>query len=95
MVKADKNTKEYGLNPSGEVPREHPSLRRYTNCNRRRAMNKAPKKKEKEVLTRDDPEVKPDWEHECTVCGAKPILPLTGMCGPCTFGEAKTYGGNW
>ncbi|MBO0715831.1 MAG: hypothetical protein J2P55_00650 [Rhizobiales bacterium] len=38
---------------------------------------------------------KPDWEHECSNCGAKPIVPASGMCGPCTFGEADTAGGNW
>lgn len=37
----------------------------------------------------------PDWTKGCEVCGAKPILPVTGMCGPCTFGEADTAGGNW
>lgn len=37
----------------------------------------------------------PDWTKKCEVCGQSPIVPLTGMCGPCTFGEASTYGGNW
>jgi hypothetical protein len=37
----------------------------------------------------------PDWEHGCEVCAARPIVPLSGMCGPCTFGEAETIGGNW
>lgn len=23
------------------------------------------------------------------------IVPVTGMCGPCTFGEADTADGNW
>ena len=36
-----------------------------------------------------------DWEHPCDVCGALPTVPETGMCGPCTFGEADTAGGNW
>lgn len=40
-------------------------------------------------------DMEPDWEGECEVCGSSPILPLTGMCGPCTFGEADTVGGNW
>jgi hypothetical protein len=39
--------------------------------------------------------VEPDWMHDCAVCGASPIVPLTGLCGPCTFGEADTMGGNW
>ena len=37
----------------------------------------------------------PDWSGECEVCGASPIMPITGMCGPCTFGEAETANGNW
>jgi hypothetical protein len=37
----------------------------------------------------------PDWAHECEVCGQVPVVPATGMCGPCTFGEAETAGGNW
>lgn len=37
----------------------------------------------------------PDWDGECEVCGASPTHKLTGMCGPCTFGEAETIGGNW
>jgi len=37
----------------------------------------------------------PNWMGECMVCGASPTHPLTGMCGPCTFGEAETAGGNW
>lgn len=40
-------------------------------------------------------DVKPDWSGKCENCGASPILPVTGMCGPCTFGEADTAGGNW
>ena len=47
------------------------------------------------VYTNDDPEFKPDWETPCEVCGERPTMPLTGMCGPCTTGEAETYGGNW
>ena len=41
------------------------------------------------------PDTKPDWGGKCEVCGASPIVPATGMCGPCTFGEAETAGGNW
>ena len=37
----------------------------------------------------------PDWSKNCEVCGQTPIVPVTGMCGPCTFGEAETAGGNW
>jgi hypothetical protein len=31
----------------------------------------------------------------CEVCGARPVVRATGLCGPCTFGEAETAGGNW
>lgn len=37
----------------------------------------------------------PDWTRQCEVCGETPIVPFTGLCGPCTFGEADTAGGNW
>jgi hypothetical protein len=48
-----------------------------------------------EVEFAPESETKPDWKHSCCVCGQRPIVPLTGMCGPCTFGEAETMGGNW
>lgn len=37
----------------------------------------------------------PDWTRKCGNCNETPVMPLTGMCGPCTFGEAETIGGNW
>lgn len=37
----------------------------------------------------------PDWNGKCIVCHASPIMPITEMCGPCTFGEAETANGNW
>ena len=42
-----------------------------------------------------DPDTEPDWAGSCENCGESPIVPSTGMCGPCTFGEADTIGGNW
>lgn len=42
-----------------------------------------------------DKDMEPDWTGECDNCGQTPIVPLTGMCGPCTFGEADTAGGDW
>lgn len=36
-----------------------------------------------------------DWTRGCQVCGASPVVNATGLCGPCTFGESETYGGNW
>jgi hypothetical protein len=46
-------------------------------------------------VKKKEPNTKPDWGHNCMVCDETPILPVTGMCGPCTFGEAETAGGNW
>ena len=43
----------------------------------------------------DSKATEPDWKKSCFVCGEKPTVPCTGMCGPCTFGEAETAGGNW
>ena len=44
----------------------------------------------------DTPEnTAPDWSRKCENCGATPVVPITGMCGPCTFGEAETANGNW
>ncbi len=48
-----------------------------------------------EPAAKHDPNTEPDWTHSCEVCGGRPILPATGMCGPCTFGDASTVGGNW
>ena len=37
----------------------------------------------------------PDWGGKCDICDSSPTVSGTGMCGPCTFGEADTAGGNW
>jgi hypothetical protein len=37
----------------------------------------------------------PDWTRGCTTCGEKPVMPATGLCGPCATGDADTAGGNW
>lgn len=61
-------------------------------------MSRGKKKRQMEANAAkyDTPEnMEPDWKGKCEVCGASPIVPLTGMCGPCTFGEAETAGGNW
>jgi hypothetical protein len=42
-----------------------------------------------------DPDTDPDWTKNCITCGATPVVPMTEMCGPCTFGEASTAGGKW
>jgi hypothetical protein len=36
-----------------------------------------------------------DWTRKCEICGDVPVVNATGMCGPHTFGEAATIGGNW
>lgn len=58
---------------------------------------KATKKKFPQVAVRKEevPDTAPDWGGTCENCGSSPIVPLTGLCGPCTFGEADTAGGNW
>jgi hypothetical protein len=40
-------------------------------------------------------EFTPDYKSPCMLCDAIPTVPATGMCGPCTFGEADTTDGNW
>jgi hypothetical protein len=52
-------------------------------------------KKTREDSPKPDPDTDPDWTGKCENCGESPIVPATGMCGPCTFGEAATAGGNW
>lgn len=57
------------------------------------------KKKKRETVPRSDADSsvlsEPDWSGKCENCGASPIVPETGLCGPCTWGEADTVGGNW
>lgn len=53
------------------------------------------KKQEPQKVELTDKDTEQDWEGKCANCGASPIVPLTGLCGPCTFGEADTAGGNW
>ena len=55
----------------------------------RLAKRKLPVEKERPI------ETAPDWSGKCENCGASPIVPATGLCGPCTFGEADAAGGNW
>lgn len=37
----------------------------------------------------------PNWDKKCANCGASPIVPVTKMCGPCTWGESDTVMGDW
>lgn len=43
----------------------------------------------------DEEAFEKDYSRKCEVCGDKPVVRATGLCGPCTFGEADTAGGNW
>jgi ribosomal protein L37E len=36
-----------------------------------------------------------NYKVKCIVCGQKPTVANTRLCGPCCFGEAETAGGNW
>ena len=36
-----------------------------------------------------------DWNDKCINCGETPTVHPTNLCGPCCFGEAETFGGNW
>lgn len=62
---------------------------------RKKHQGNGPHNAEMIELASDDARIKPDWTKKCQVCDASPIVPLTGLCGPCTFGEADTVGGNW
>lgn len=65
-----------------------------------RSLNvaKPGKRKRAQLRRRRELEAEPfkaEWDRKCEVCGASPVVAETGMCGPCTFGEADTAGGNW
>ena len=45
------------------------------------------------TATKDD--FRPDWSLKCSNCEASPIVPLSGLCGPCHFGAADTLNGEW
>ena len=62
---------------------------------RKPAKRFVPGQKEPEVLLPGDPRIEPDWTRTCTNCEATPVVPCTGLCGPCTFGESETADGNW
>jgi hypothetical protein len=38
---------------------------------------------------------RPDWKRQCETCGNAPVVGATGLCGPCTWGEAETMNGAW
>jgi len=53
-----------------------------------------PKHKRVEDMTNEEA-FEADWSRKCQNCGEVPVVNATGLCGPCTFGEADTAGGNW
>jgi hypothetical protein len=38
---------------------------------------------------------RPDWQQGCDNCGQKPVVPMSGLCGPCHFGTAEAINGGW
>lgn len=38
---------------------------------------------------------RPDWEAQCDFCGQRPVVPTSGLCGPCHFGAADAINGGW
>jgi hypothetical protein len=62
----------------------------------RLAVQRSKQKARRRLHTEEnDRQFEPDYESQCEGCGSSPVMPLTGMCGSCTFGEADTIGGNW
>jgi len=37
----------------------------------------------------------PDWQGKCESCGHGPIVPQSGLCGPCHFGTTDAVNGGW
>lgn len=71
------------------LTKEYPKFLWYVEaCYKHKGFHVIRKDKEKE-------NTEPDWTGKCENCGASPIVPATGMCGPCTFGDADTVDGNW
>jgi len=38
---------------------------------------------------------RPDWSGICDNCEQTPIVPESGLCGPCHFGTARALQGDW
>lgn len=55
----------------------------------------APKKRKPTREMTNEEAFAKDHTRDCDVCGSKPVVNATGLCGPCTWGEAETAGGNW
>lgn len=61
------------------------------NCLVLQGLAQQPKPK----LQLSDEDFEPDWTASCENCGTSPVMPATGMCGPCSTGEASTLYGDW
>jgi len=48
-----------------------------------------------ELTKAEKNKLRPDWEKECGNCQETPVVPMSGLCGPCHFGEADTSLGDW
>ncbi len=51
--------------------------------------------KHQDTVVTDENAFDKDWTRKCENCDAQPVVMATGLCGPCTWGEADTAGGNW
>jgi hypothetical protein len=40
-------------------------------------------------------EFRPKWTEICDNCGQTPVVPISGLCGPCHFGTADAVHGGW
>lgn len=38
---------------------------------------------------------RPDHSRQCENCQQTPVVPLSGLCGPCHFGTAAAVDGDW
>jgi hypothetical protein len=37
----------------------------------------------------------PDRTRTCLNCHQTPVVPVSGLCGPCHFGQAAAVNGGW
>lgn len=54
-----------------------------------------PQKEDKQQTLTTEQAFEKVWDVTCEVCDSVPVVRATGLCGPCTWGEADTAGGNW
>jgi len=60
-----------------------------------RAFPRRKDRKQKKAKRPAQPAISANWSRNCSNCGQTPVVEETGLCGPCTFGEADTADGNW